>query len=429
MPDNNDNQYSEIMHEILGRMPSWIIRRGILVITVSFLFIMAGCYFIKYPQILSAPIVITTINPPADLISRYDGRIDSLYVKNGEFIHRGSIVALLENSADFDAVCNIEKSLEHSLGDGFNNIVNEIWIGEEHSLGDLQSSFTEFQSIALEYRAYLSIRYIDKKKELLEQQIVKNNEYLSLFIKQKIISDEEIKYARKGFLRDSLLYLNNAISLVDVEKSSLSLLQQKYSSITSEAGIASIEIQIMLNRQQIIELSIQQEKEISEYERVLSRKRQELLAAINKWREQYILESPIDGIMSFISYWSSNQRIKTGDRLASVVPIDSTRIIGRLSIPTSGFGKVKMGQIVNVKLNGYPYMEFGVLKGVIERLSAVPDDNNAYFAEVIFPNGLKSTYKKNLFLIQHMDGIGEIITDDMRLIERFFQPIRALFIK
>ena len=204
-------------------------------------------------------------------------------------------------------------------------------IGEEHSLGDLQSSFTEFQSIALEYRAYLSIRYIDKKKELLEQQIVKNNEYLSLFIKQKIISDEEIKYARKGFLRDSLLYLNNAISLVDVEKSSLSLLQQKYSSITSEAGIASIEIQIMLNRQQIIELSIQQEKEISEYERVLSRKRQELLAAINKWREQYILESPIDGIMSFISYWSSNQRIKTGDRLASVVPIDSTRIIGRLN--------------------------------------------------------------------------------------------------
>jgi hypothetical protein len=30
-------------------------------------------------------------------------------------------------------------------------------------------------------------------------------------------------------------------------------------------------------------------------------------------------------------------------------------------------------------------------------------------------------------IIQQMDGQGEIITKDMRLIEQFLQPVRALF--
>jgi hypothetical protein len=50
-----------------------------------------------------------------------------------------------------------------------------------------------------------------------------------------------------------------------------------------------------------------------------------------------------------------------------------------------------------------------------------------YIAEVVFPEGLFTTYNKQLNLIQQMDGQGEIITKDMRLIEQFLQPIRALF--
>ena len=39
------------------------------------------------------------------------------------------------------------------------------------------------------------------------------------------------------------------------------------------------------------------------------------------------------------------------------------------------------------------------------------------------------TYGKELPLIQQMDGTGEIITQDQRLIQRFLQPVRALFDK
>ena len=98
-----------------------------------------------------------------------------------------------------------------------------------------------------------------------------------------------------------------------------------------------------------------------------------------------------------------------------------------MTVPSVCFGEVRVGQTVNVRLNGFPYMEYGMLKGKIRNISSVPDDGNGYIIDVIFPDGMVTTYKKKLDLIQKMDGTAQIITKDMKLIERFIQPVRALF--
>ena len=100
-----------------------------------------------------------------------------------------------------------------------------------------------------------------------------------------------------------------------------------------------------------------------------------------------------------------------------------------MEVATANFGKVKKDETVVVKLNGYPYMEFGYLLGKIKNISSVPDENNNYIVEVVFPNGLKTTYNKPVRMIQRMDGSGQIIVKDLRLIERFIQPVRELFFR
>ena len=109
-------------------------------------------------------------------------------------------------------------------------------------------------------------------------------------------------------------------------------------------------------------------------------------------------------------------------------------MIGRLQIPSAGFGKVRTGQRVQVRLSGYPYMEFGVLRGEIRALAAVPEEVQTsaspaivYLAEVLFPEGMTTSYGRHLPMIQQMDGTAEIITDDLRLLERFVQPVVSLF--
>lgn len=121
-------------------------------------------------------------------------------------------------------------------------------------------------------------------------------------------------------------------------------------------------------------------------------------------------------------------------RNSDVVPEGKTEFIGRMQIPIESFGEVKIGQPVHVKLAGFPYMEYGIVKGTIRSVVLIsqPQQNTAeggmaYQVEIIFPEGMKTAYGKELPSFIWMAGTGEIITENQRLIERFIQPVRHLF--
>ena len=95
-------------------------------------------------------------------------------------------------------------------------------------------------------------------------------------------------------------------------------------------------------------------------------------------------------------------------------------------------GKVRVGQRVNVKLNDFPYNEYGMLRVKIKNISLVPvveNNQSSYVLEVEFPDPLTTTYKKTISFRQQMSGQAEIITDDTRLLEKLLNPIRAIFDK
>ncbi len=243
-----------------------------------------------------------------------------------------------------------------------------------------------------------------------------------------------MKLQAKSYGRDSLLYADNVISSADFEASTQNLIQKQNAQSGFNATLSSTELQIIQLEQQLVELNIQQENETSEFERLLTQSQQQVLADIAGWKQLYTLNAPTSGRITFVNYWNDKQHIKVGAKLASIVPQGSAQVIGRVQIPSAGFGKVKVGQEANIKLNGYPYMEFGVLKGKIQSLSAVPEQVQTangnvivYMAEVSFPEGMKTSYGKELPMIQQMDGTAEVITEDMRLIARFFNPIVSLF--
>ena len=426
MPERN--HHSEEAQQILGIIPRWIVRRGITVIFVVFVGIFIGCYFIKYPQTVTAPVVITTLNPPADLMSRSTGRIETLYVADGQVVNPGQVLALLYNVADYDHVTQMYDTLKRGMRKPVDEIVREEWIDREYQMGELQGAFSEFRRVCLDYRHYLSSANVERKQTLLRTQIAKNREYYNKLLQQQTTQGKELHYGRLSLSRDSLLFARGIVSQEEYESAIRMHLQRESSNEGFDASLTNTELAILQKEQQLIELDIQQQDEIAQYERTFASGFQQLLTEIEKWQYQYVIASPIAGKVTFTKYWSNNQTIQSGERMAAVIPEESTRIIGRLAIPSTGFGKVAVGQTVNIKLHGFPHMEFGQLKGQITSISEVPDEAG-YVAEVDFPAGLTTTYKKDLPLIQQMDGTGEVITRDQRLIERFLQPIRALFDK
>ena len=118
--------------------------------------------------------------------------------------------------------------------------------------------------------------------------------------------------------------------------------------------------------------------------------------------------------------------INAGERLATVVPNEETIIIARAYIASVDLGKVAIGQQVNIKLSGFPYMEYGVLIGRVNSISQVPE-KEGYVAEIELIKGMESVFGEKLKFIQQMDGTADIITEETRLIYRLIHPLRTLF--
>lgn len=111
----------------------------------------------------------------------------------------------------------------------------------------------------------------------------------------------------------------------------------------------------------------------------------------------------------------------------SIVPQQSKAFIAKVIAPAQNAGKLKVGQEVNIRLANYPDTEFGVLKGKVQNMSLVPDKEGNLILDVILSKGLKTSYHKEIVFQQEMSGTADIITEDLRLLERLFYQFRSLF--
>ena len=153
---------------------------------------------------------------------------------------------------------------------------------------------------------------------------------------------------------------------------------------------------------------------------------EQLVTAIKSWERDYLMVSPISGTVNLMGVWSNNQNVLTGETVFTIVPAAQHQPKGKALLPVQGSGKVKVGQRVNVRLNNFPDQEFGYLIGRVESISNIPTPEGFYVLEIVFPSGLTTNYDRLLPLTRQMAGSAEIITDDLRLIERFLMPVRKL---
>ncbi|WP_295991261.1 HlyD family efflux transporter periplasmic adaptor subunit [uncultured Alistipes sp.] len=426
--------YSEEAQAILGRAPGWVVRRGVTVVFAILCGILVGCWFVKYPDTVEAPATITTLNPPADLVARYAGSIDTLCVTDGESVVRGQVVAVLRTAASWRDVVRLGELLAASASLPVAAQAAAPWLDAPYELGELQAAFADYQSRCRDFGHYLAVDNISRRKQLLGAQIAKSRAHYAQLERQRALLVEDLDYGRRTLERDSQLLAAAVISAADFETTAQGYLAKRSAQAGFEASLTATELQIIQSEQQLVELTLQQENETADYVRALSQSRQQLAAQLAQWRQQYVLEAPAAGRVTLVGYWSAHQHVAVGDKLASILPSGTTEVIGRLQIPSAGFGKVRTGQRVQVRLSGYPYMEFGVLRGEIRALAAVPEEVQTsagpaivYLAEVLFPEGMTTSYGRELPMIQQMDGTAEIITDDLRLLERFVQPVVSLF--
>jgi len=416
------------LQEVMSEIPGSFLRWGLFLFFAIILAILGVTWFINYPDVVTAPVTITTYNSPAPMVAKSGGKIEKLIVDNGEDVSTDQPVAIIENTAQYEDILSLVAFLDTLEGNqDWQNDVNKYSPPEELSIGEVQTSYSRFLTYFFQFREYLRQSYINSKLKLLDQQIRKQNEYTAELLSQEKLSAEDLILVLRSYERDSVLYYSklHSVTLSEYERSKQALIQKKSAHSSLRASIRNNESSALKMKESRLDLLVQLEKELHQYKLDLDDSFRMLSLAIDQWKEKYLIKSPVKGRITFTSYWNINQVIKAGEILATVIPDDPSRIIARANVPVSGLGKVKTGQEVNIKLAGFPYMEYGVLKGKISTLSLVPA-GDYYIADIDLVNSLRSTYGINLGFINEMTGTADIITDNSRLIFRLIKPLRSM---
>jgi len=425
---NKQEIQSPELQEVMSGIPGSFLKWGLFIFFGIILILITGSYFIKNPEIVTVPVVITTRNPPVELVAKSGGEIERLFVKEGKVVTEDETIAIIGNTSDFDDI----KALDLFLSD-FEDNTDWIEVVQIHkqppdfSLGEIQGSYSGFQKEWKQMREYLVQAYIPTKIDLLEKQLENKDEYNIELARQKEYLTEDLALAKRSFIRDSTLYYreNYSISVNEFEQSRQSYIQKLYSYSVFSASLKNNEADFLRLKENRLDLEVQYEKELKQYILTLEESLQLLRSSILQWEDRYVIKSPIAGKITLTRIRNENQVIKAGETLATVIPENPASIVARAIIPVSGFGKINIGQQVNIKLSGFPYMQYGVLKGRIVTVSQVPGEGG-FMADIGLTEGMTSTYHEKIRFIHQMDGTADIITEDSRLIYRLIKPLKAM---
>lgn len=415
---------SEEVQEILTRVPHWLIRWGNVVVLSIVLLMLGVSWMIKYPDMISTQISITTQVPPQKILAKTSGRIEAILVADKANVVKETPLAIIENTANYNDVFLLKSCVNNFIIDK-----NEFPFEKTNALqlGDIESYFAVFQKeyIADELNAKLQPYQVEGNAQSYEA--IQLRERLSLLESQKSINQSELELQKNDLERYETLYKKGIIATQEVEKQRLQYLQHQKNYKNLLSSVSQLKSSINdLNRNSKTTI-INENKENTNLERNVIQAFYQLKKAIKDWELNYVLRSSIDGKVTFLQLWSVNQTVTSGDNVFAIIPSNETNYIGKLKAIAQNSGKIKVGQEVNIRLANYPDREFGIIKGKVKSISLTPDKDGNLLIDVSLPNGLKTSYKKDIAFQQEMSGNADIITEDLRLLERLLYQFKDVF--
>lgn len=417
---------SHEVREVLGNPPHWIINSGTLMIAIVTGLLLAGSYLFHYPDTLSTEVTIATQAMPTSVKARQTGKLTHLFVEEHQTVKKGEYLGIVENTVVYEELIPVQKWFA-PYWDNLNKAqkISNFYQGAIPNLGPMQSSFAALKKSHSEYLFWLQQNANQRKIAQLNRKILVQQQ-LGASIEEKIeVNHQTFALTEKKFLADQSLFKEDVIAEQEYDNSKRAYLTEKLNLANLANELANHQLQVASIKQQIVDLEQKtMEQQIKLFDAVR-------LAAISfqtqltQWEESYVLKAAVDGHVTFYKFWTKNQEVQSGDEVMVVIP-NSTELFAFSYLEAANSGKVREGQKVRIQLKDFPFQEFGYVYGYVTSKSNISREGK-YFLRIDMPDGLMTKYGEALPFSQEMTGTANIITEDLRLLERFFKHFRGTF--
>ncbi|MBW8687983.1 HlyD family secretion protein [Chitinophaga rhizophila] len=416
------NIRSEYFQDILDKVPSRIITYGSTGMLVIFAIIIIGMRLVRYPDVITSEAVVTTSTPPVTVHNRVSSRIVSLLRYDQDTVNSGDWVMVLYNSANYQEVQQLREILWQVRGPGFWEKLDTIKFRELTALGDMQSDYARFYKSVEELRLFnrLNIQRrqltinADRAKSMneLNQQL---EHKLTILQRQSILSKADLD---RNIQLDSL----KVVAKTEVEQKEITYLNTQ--SILDELNNSLINNQLQEHAltKENLTLAADYDNTLFNLRKNIFQSYSDLTFQLTEWQNKYVLDAPVSGVLNFYDIRTPDQFLSNEQKVFTVTPVSSQAYFAIAKLPVTNSGKVRVGLKCNIRLNNYPYTEFGMLKGTVVAMSAAAKEG-FYSVRVQLPSPLVTTLRKPLDNKSELTGQADIIVEDLTLFDRLFNSI------
>lgn len=428
MPENNDIEIrSDEVQEILSGVPSWMIRWGITLIFGIILMFITLAYFIKYPDVIEGTVKLTTVNPPNKLVTKASGEIERIFVSDKEEVKKGQVIAQIRNivsKSEVEYLSSKLEEVEENLKDNFRTSVD--FTDKGMVFGELQGDYNTLKNAVNDYMLSVNIDQYEKRVGILRRQIANYRKLDKISDRQDNYADENFKRAEERYKSNKALFEQNVISKNEFYEQEKMFTQVKNEIENLKKSNVQNQITLTDYEKQLNELEFEFLNKKGSLSKSIEISIATIRNQISNWEETFEIRANKDGKVSYLEQLSENQFVESGKTLFAIIPSDEDNYIAYVEIDKLGYGKVEIGQTVKMKMDNFPYNQYGQLQGVVQKISLIPNEDK-YTIEVGLSNGLVSTYKKELVYTPEMSGQASIVTEDLRILERIFSQFRKIF--
>jgi multidrug efflux pump subunit AcrA (membrane-fusion protein) len=414
---------SEEVQEIIGRPPHWLVRWGVTAFFGVLGLVLLSAAVIKYPEVIDAPLRLTAVNAPQSLESRISGKLVRIIVENNTHVYQGDVLAWLESTARHGEVLRLSETVDTMRGwllEGSPQRLTELDIEQFANLGEIQNAFQTFEQAYREFVSFLPGGFYLRQREILMKELEYTRDLLAQLHSQKEIQQDEYNLGRREVEIQQRLAEDGHIAPIELARAEAELSARQLPLQQTESAIINNFVSQIAKEREIMELDKRLEEQSSMFLQSLN----SLRSVIDDWKTSYLVTAPYDGKVVYAGILQENQSLTAGQPLFYIQP-DNTSFFGELAVSQASFGKIKEGQPVQVRFSGYPYHEFGSVFGRVEYFSDFPVRDSLFFARVSFPDDLVTNYGREITPRNGMTGQAEIITQDIRLLERVYNNITS----
>lgn len=231
--------------------------------------------------------------------------------------------------------------------------------------------------------------------EVNEGRIVSLNAQL-IAEQSRLSSESQSNQARLESLNSKIISLRSSY------RTSVSILN-RYDDLLASGALSEVAFLEKKDQLQQLDAEILQTQsgidqaraEASKSEQLIKKEIQSIkrqLIESNKAKEYEVLRSPIDGYVFDLVPSSYGYAVSTGETLVKVVP--NGPVVAKVFVTNTDIGFIKKDMDVKVRVDAYPFTQFGELSGTVSSISTEakePDQNNPQSRFVVIVN-LKSQY-------------------------------------